>query len=62
MHQHQDPNIVGRFQAESMRLSAEARLRAQNRGHYRGKSARSTLIKLFVVVAIAVAFFWWVYS
>ena len=56
-------NDPGRMQVESMRISAESKLRQQPGAKYSGgSSAKSLVIRLAVLIAIIVAFFWWVYS
>ncbi len=52
----------GRFQIESMRMSAESKLRGKHPGRHRVASVKSSLIKLGALIAIAVLFFIWVYN
>lgn len=49
-------------QIRGMQMDAESKLRHQHGNHRRGSSVMALLIKLGVLIAIAVAFFWWVYS
>ena len=56
-------NDPGRFQVESMRMSAESKLRGQHPGiPNRGPSVKSLLFKLGALILIIVLIFVWVYS
>jgi len=55
-------NDPGRFGVESMRMSAESKLRGQHPSINRGPSVKSLLFKLGALILIVVLFFVWVYS
>ena len=56
-------NDPGRFGVESMRMSAESKLRGQHPSiPNRGSSVKSLLFKLGALILIVVLFFVWVYS
>ena len=53
-----------RFNMEirGMQMDAESKLRRNPGARRRGSSVKAQLIKLAVLLAIIVAFFWWIYS
>ncbi len=52
------------MEIESMRMNAESQLRGKHGGRRGrgGSSMRSILIRLVLMIGLAVAFFWWIYS